>query len=152
MLRPAADLRAYCQAQGGQWKVLQQFNDDPLSILRRDPITAFLDAHLQVTRHLQSQGAAYGQRAWREMIASDVGEQMAQEALQNNRRVESLFSAQGFRYAQRLDAFGLFGCEQATRTVWFASVLPATLIARDGANQLDSSAARLSIRTYVGVL
>ena len=148
LVRPTAELRRYCKAQSGQWKVLEPYLDDPLVTLRRDPVEAFLDAQARVMRNLRSRGAFVGFEELRDVVASDVGTQMAEEAAQRNRRVQSLFSAEGFRYAQRLDAFGLFACKQSEGSGWLASVLPATLIARDGSNQLDSSMARLAIRTY----
>jgi hypothetical protein len=148
LARPAVELRRYCQAAAGQWSVVERYADDPLATLRQDPVVAFLDAQARVARHFKATGAYAGFEEMRDVIASDVGVQMAEEAAQRNRRVAWLFSAEGMRYAQRLDAFGMFVCEQGGGKRWLASVLPAVLVGRDEANQVDTSMARLAIRVY----
>jgi hypothetical protein len=148
LVRPVAELRRYCAARSGQWKVVERNTDDPLVALRSNPVATFLDAHARVHRNLAARGAYVGFEEVRELIATDVGVEMAEEAAQANRRLESLFSTEGLRYAQRLDAFGLFSCEQSDGYHWQVSVLPATLLARNSRNDLESSMARLAIRTY----
>lgn len=148
LVRPAAELKRFCEARSGQWRNVDRYTDDPLAVLRSNPIAVFLDAHARVTRHLTAQGAFVGFEEMREVIATDVGVEMADEAAQSNRRVDKLFSVEGFRYAQRLDAFGLFMCEQREGGTWWASTLPATLVARDSSNAMDSSMVRIAIRVY----
>ena len=128
--------------------MIERYADDPLATLRQDPVVAFLDAQARVKRHFKATGAYAGFEEIRDVIASDVGVQMAEEAAQRNRRVAWLFSAEGMRYAQRLDAFGMFACDQGGGKRWLASVVPAVLVGRDEASQLDTSMARLAIRIY----
>lgn len=148
LVRPAAELKRFCEAKGGQWRSLERHSDDPLAALRANPIAVFLDAHARATRYLVARGSFSGYEELREVVATDVGAEMAEEAASSNRRVDRLFSAEGFRYAQRLDAFGLFSCEQPRSGSWWVSVLPATLISRDPSNAPDSSMVRIAIRVY----
>ena len=149
LVRPAAELKRFCEAKGGQWRSLERYTDDPLAVLRANPIAVFIDAHARATRYLVSRGSFAGYEELRDVIATDVGAEMAEEAAASNRRVDRLFSAEGFRYAQRLDAFGLFSCDLSGQSAWWVSILPATLVSRDPSNAADSSMVRMAIRTYV---
>lgn len=148
LVRPAVELKRFCEARGGSWRTLERYADDPLTVLRSNPIAVFLDAQARVKRHFAAQGAFAGFEELRDVLASDVGSEMAEEAAWTNRRIDRLFSAEGFRYAQRLDAFGLFSCEQSGWGTWWASTLPATLVSRDPSNAADSSLVRIAIRVY----
>ncbi len=142
---PSAALRRHCTDRGWQWRVVEAVMADPLAAQRADPVASYMDAYQRVTRHLAAQQAYVGFEEMRSVIAQDVARQMAAAAALVNQRNDQMFSVQGYRMAQRLEAFGLFECREASGTGWRAAVMPLLLLARD-LNHLDSSAARLAIQ------
>ena len=143
---PSAALRRHCADRAGQWRVVEALSADPLAAQRADPAASWMDAYQRVGRHLAAQQAYAGFEEMRGVVAQDVARQMAASAVLINQRNDRLFSVQGYRMAQRLEAFGLFECREAAGTTWRAAVLPVLLLARDPNSQIDSSAARLAIQ------
>lgn len=146
LVRPAAELASFCRARGGEWAVVESYLDDPVASLRRDPMEAYLDAHARVMRSLTARRAYAGFEEVRSVMAENVGREMAEEAQWANRRIDKVFSTEGFRYAQRSGAMGLYQCKEAQGRTWWVSVVPATLVGRS--KDVSTSMARLSIRVF----
>ncbi len=142
---PSAVLRQRCIGKGGQWRVVELATADPLAGQRVDPVAAYMDAFSRVTRHLEAQRAYVGFEELRSAVARDVARQTAADAAISNQRIAQLFSAEGYRMAQRLESFGVFECQESGGT-WRAAVLPMLMRARDASNQLDSSSVRIGIQ------
>lgn len=151
LLQPANDLRRYCNARRGTFRTIEADTADPIALLRQDPVTSFVDAHQRVTRSLRATNAYAGFEEFRDVIATDVAHEAMEEAKQRNRRLEALFSLEGFGFAQRLHAFGTFECAEEGQPRWVVSVIPSVLLGRDASNGLDSSMARLAIRLYPAI-
>lgn len=151
LLQPANDLRRYCNARGGTFRTIEADTADPVATLKQDPIMSFVDAHQRVTRSLRSMNSFAGFEEFRDVIATDVAHEAMEEAKQRNRRLEALFSVEGFGFAQKLHAFGTFECAEEDSHRWAVSVVPSMLLGRDASNGLDSSMARLAIRLYPAI-
>lgn len=151
LVQPANDLRRYCNARGGAFRTIEADNLDPIASLKQDPVASFVDAHQRVTRSLRATNSFAGFEEFRDVIATDVAHEVMEEAKQRNRRLQALFSLDGFGYAQRLHAFGIFECAEDDKRKWAVSVIPSMLLGRDASNGLDTSMARLAIRLYPAI-
>lgn len=146
LLQPMTELRSFCGLREGQWQAVERYAEDPVAGLKRDPLRVYLEAQARVSASLRAQDRYAAAPVLRDVVASNVGAEMAEEAALANQRIDASFSTEGFRYAVRLGGFGAFECQEAGQRRWWVSILPSTLQGRDLNNNLDSSMARLAIR------